>query len=143
MNEVTIPSRSPYSLIQEDLWPDEYAVLVSCILLNCTTRKQVDKVIGDFFKSWPTEDELARASEEDVSSVIKSLGFSSRRAKTLIKFAIKYRDRDFENIKDLPGVGEYAASAHKIFFTGKIDSEPKDHALSHYYNWRHSGNRSQ
>jgi len=45
-----IPPRSGYGLIQEDLWPDEWKILVSCMMLNYTSRKQVEKILPSFFK---------------------------------------------------------------------------------------------
>ena len=46
------PPKSPVGLIQEELWPDEWKILISCLMLNQTTRKQVDKVIWKFFDKW-------------------------------------------------------------------------------------------
>lgn len=131
------PPRSPYSLIQEDLWPDEWKILISCMLLNCTTRKQVEKVLPILFRMWPTAVSMASADQHAVSRVISSLGFQNRRAAGLIKMSKSYVTDDWTHAKELPGIGEYAAAAWEIFCQGKIpSSQPKDHALVYYYNWR-------
>ena len=88
-----------------------------------------------FVQCWPDAGALVRANERDVESCIKSLGFAKRRAKLLMKMATKYV-AGFKDVIDLPGVGEYAASAHAVFYEGKVPSTPpKDNALSAYVKW--------
>lgn len=128
------PPKSPHSLIQEDLWPDAYKILVVCQMLNCTTRKQVEKVLDKFFDRWPDAESLAAAEQAAVSDVIASLGFKNRRAKNLVGMARKYIEGGWSDSRDLPGVGEYAGRAHDIFIRGIIgDVPPKDHALVQYW----------
>lgn len=132
-----IPPRSPYSLIQEDLWPDKWLVLVSCMMLNCTTRKQVEKVLPDFVNTWPTASDFMSASDEDVVSLIRPLGFANRRTKNLKRMTEHFVAGPWEDPRELPGVGEYAARAYEIFCMGIIGDEPPvDHALVQYWRWR-------
>ena len=132
-----IPQRSPYGLIQEDLWPDSWLILVSCMMLNCTTRKQVDKVLPRFRSRWPTPQNLLSCDKEELVEVIKPLGFSNRRAEALIKMTSSYLRHDWNHARQLPGIGEYAARAWEIFCRGIIgETPPVDHALVQYYNWR-------
>lgn len=131
-----IPPRSPYSLIQEDLWPDEWRILVSCMLLNCTTRKQVEKVMPRLFAAYPTPHSMSIAKASDISAIIACLGFGNRRAAALIKMSYHYLHSNWSHAVELPGIGEYAAAAWEIFIRGIVPvNPPKDHALVLYYRW--------
>ena len=48
-----IPPRSPYGLIQEQLYDNPWKMLIACLFLNRTTAKQVLPVIWKFFERWP------------------------------------------------------------------------------------------
>jgi methyl-CpG-binding domain protein 4 len=109
--------------------PDGYAILVACILLNCTTRKQVEKVLPELLRSWSTADELSKADPEQLERCVRTLGFGNRRTRTLLKFSLEFT-KGFEDVRTLPGVGEYAARSYEIFCLGVLgDNPPKDHAL--------------
>lgn len=131
-----IPPRSPYSLIQEDLWPDRWLILVSCMMLNCTQRKQVERVLPEFIRRWPTPQAFLAASPQDVVDLCKLLGFATRRTVNLIMMTEHYLNEPWSDVRELPGVGEYAARAYEIFCLSKLgDSPPKDHALVQYWEW--------
>ena len=49
-----VPPRSPFGLLEEILWEDEWKMLVACMMLNCTTRVQVDRVLWRLFATTPT-----------------------------------------------------------------------------------------
>jgi methyl-CpG-binding domain protein 4 len=131
-----IPPLSPYGLIQESLWPDEWRILVSCMLLNCTTRKQVDKIINQLFTAYPTAQHMSVADPSDVSRIVSCLGFGNRRARNLIKMSQSYVSKTWSHAAELPGIGEYASVAWEMFVKGDIpEASPKDHALTLYYEW--------
>ena len=132
-----IPQRSPFGLIQEDLWPDEWKCLVSCLMLNCTTRKQVEKVLPDFFAKWPNPQALLSATEEEVSESISTLGFQNRRTKRLFEMTGSYVQKNWTHVSELPGIGDYASRAWEIFFKNKLGNHPPvDGALVVYWKWR-------
>lgn len=132
-----IPPRSGFGLIQEDLFPDEWKVLVSCMMLNCTSRKQVEKVLPTFFNKWSTAKDLINADQDEIAETISPLGFKNRRTKNLLSMSKAYLDQDWQDPRDLPGIGEYAARAWEIFFDNKLGEEPPaDGALVLYWNWR-------
>lgn len=132
-----IPPRSPFGLLQEDLWPSEWLILVSCMLLNCTTRKQVEKVLPEFIERWPTPQRFVRARRAQVMALIGPLGFASRRTDNLMKMTHHYLAGPWEHARELPGIGVYAARAWEIFCRGELgDEPPKDHALVVYWEWR-------
>jgi methyl-CpG-binding domain protein 4 len=131
-----IPPRSPYSLIQEDLWPDEWKILVACMLLNCTTRAAMEKVLPRLFSKYPDATAMAAADHGELAQVIARLGFGNRRAGNLIKMSQHYLGTNWKHARDLPGIGEYAAAAWEIFVRGIIPKEcPKDHALTRWWEW--------
>lgn len=131
------PPRSPFGLIQEDLWPDEYAILVSCMMLNCTSRKQVEKVLPEFLRRWPTPVALLEADRTEVESLTRPLGFAVRRTDNLLKMSTHYLTQPWTHARELPGVGTYGARAWEVFCRGIIgDEPPKDHALTRYWEWR-------
>lgn len=132
-----LPPRSPYGLLQEDCVPDEWRVLVVCMMLNCTTRKQVEKVLPEFIKRWPGPREMLACSREELIDVIRPLGFANRRASSLLKMTRHYLAGPWHHAKELPGIGIYAARAWEMFcrdITG--DEPPVDHALVRVYHWR-------
>lgn len=132
-----IPPRSPFGLIQEDLWPDEWKILVVCMLLNCTTRKQVEKVYPTFFSKWTTPNDFSRCNIDEVINVIKPLGFANRRSKGLKQMTNDYLHKDWTHASELFGIGEYASRAWEIFCLNHIGTiAPNDHALVKYYHWR-------
>ena len=131
-----IPPRSPYCLIQEDLWPDAHRILVACMLLNLTTRRAMEKVLPRVFRAYPTPEAMAAADPNDLSQIIAPLGFRNRRTKNLIEMSKRYLEPNWKHAKELPGIGEYGAAAWDIFVLRKLPAEcPKDGALKNYYKW--------
>lgn len=131
-----IPPISPFGLIQEALWPNEWKILVVCIFLNQTSRKQVEKVWDSFVKLCPGPRELLLTPRESVAEIIKPLGFKDRRTKLLYAMTEVYLAANWEHAHDLPGIGEYGARSWEIFVKGVSgDTEPKDHALTVYWKW--------
>ncbi len=130
------PPKSPHGLIQEGLWPNEWKILVSCLLLNLTTRKQVDKVIDNLFVRYPSPQALADAEEEDLHDLLRSLGMWRKRAKTLIRFSREFMSSEWTTAKELYGCGKYADDAWHIFCVGDWQrTVPADHALNDYFNF--------
>lgn len=127
-----IPPLSPYGLLQEYLFPNEWLCHVACVLLNRTSRKQVESVIRLFIEKWSTPESVINTSEQELAAVIKNLGFSNRRARTLKLLAESYVRRDNCDVNKLPGIGTYAASSWRLFFGDGRVHEVEDHALKLY-----------
>jgi methyl-CpG-binding domain protein 4 len=137
MKQGWVPPRSPFGLIQEDLWNNEWLILVSCLLLNQTSRKQVERVLPEFINRWKTaESFLDTATDSEVASLCKPLGFSNRRTDLLFKMTRAFLTSEWTHAKELPGIGTYGARAWEIFCCGILgDEAPKDHALVKYFEW--------
>lgn len=135
-----VPPRMPSPLLQELYWPDAWKVIVICIMLNCTQRTQVERMIETFFHQYPNAGAYIAAYECEsdktrLIDLLRPLGFCNRRSKQLYKFSCDYIDKGLNNVKELYGVGEYAAKCYEMLFLGLFGNEPKDHALKDYYNW--------
>jgi len=94
---------------------DPYRVLVLEMMLRKTTARQVDKVWPKFMKLFPTPQNLAEASLEEVEEVLAPLGLRQRArqlqeiARTIIEEWGGIVPKDPEKLKSLPGVGNYIA----------------------------------
>ena len=136
INRAWTPPRSPYGLLQEDLWPDEWKILIACLMLNLTTRKQVDRVIYEFFRRWPDPGSLIAARDSDVEDLIKPLGMWKKRTQTLKRFSSEYLRNSWKTAKDLHGCGKYADDCWRMFCMGDWRSlQPQDHALNEYHDF--------
>jgi len=135
------PPKSPHSLLQESLWPDEWKILMSCLMLNQTTRKQVDKVVWQFFDKWPDPQSFLKSKHEDVSDLLRPLGFYNRRLKLCARFTEEYVQKEWLEPIELHGIGKYANDAWRIFCRGDWKAvDPQDHALNKYHSWLWNSN---
>jgi|SRR5581483_1048057 len=136
MNTKWTPPRSPFGLLQEDLWPNEWMILISCMMLNQTSRKQVEKVLPEFRRLWPTPQAFLDANPLAVADVCRSLGFATRRTDNMMKMTHQFVDGGWSHARELHGIGEYGARSWEIFCQGTIGDEcPNDHALNDYWRW--------
>lgn len=123
-----------YGLIQEKYWPDGWKILVCCLCLNLTTRKQMEPVVEEIFKRWPDALSLANAEDSELTEVIRSLGMWKRRTSTLKTMSKQYQEGKWNNVLELKGVGKYASDAYRIFMLGDWRNvQPNDHALNDYH----------
>ena len=94
-----------------------YELLVAVILSAQCTDKRVNIITPDFFKTYPTENELAKTTIEDIFFYIKTCSYPNNKAKHLLGMG-KTLSKDFKGIvpdnhKDLmkmPGVGRKTAN---------------------------------
>lgn len=104
-----------------------YTTLVSEIMLQQTTVSTVKKHFDRFLKAFPNIFTLAAATEEEVCSQWQGLGYY-RRARNLHKAAVSIVN-DYEGkfpetsdeLKKIPGIGEYTASALIAIGRNKVD----------------------
>lgn len=130
------PPRSPYGLIQEDLYEDPWKILVACIFCNLTRRFTAEPIMRKFFELYPTPDDAMNADLLSLEKMLKPIGLSSKRAQTLTRMSREYLEKDWSEPIELYGIGKYGNDAWKIFCTADWkDAQPKDHALNWYYEW--------
>ena len=134
-----IPPQSPFDLLQERFWPDEWKILVVCLMLNQTSRKQVEPMIHDFFSRFPTPESIVDAEDAEVLKFISSLGLKNRRLKTLKRFSEEFVTKSWKDARELYGIGKYADDTYRIFIRGEwTNIQPDDHALVDYWNYLHT-----
>ena len=96
---------------------DPYAIWLSEIILQQTRVAQGMEYYMRFLNRWPTVEDLAKADEAEVLREWQGLGYYSR-ARNLHKAAQMIGSsfpRTFEEIRALPGVGDYTAGAIASF----------------------------
>src|ERR1700690_368149 len=107
---------------------DPYRIMVSEVMLQQTQVPRVIKKYNEFLKKFPTIRTLAKASLSDVLKVWSGLGYN-RRGKYLHDAARviveKYGGKvpqDFAALRSLPGIGDYTASAVRVFSFNEPDA---------------------
>ena len=81
---------SPFGLLEELFRDNPWRLLLSTIMLNRTTRVQVDVVLYKFLALWPDATSMSSANEMDVATVIRPLGMSHKRARGIIRFSAEW-----------------------------------------------------
>ena len=96
---------------------DPYAIWLSEIILQQTRVAQGMEYYMRFLNRWPTVEDLAKADEAEVLREWQGLGYYSR-ARNLHKAAQMIGSsfpKTFEELRALPGVGDYTAGAIASF----------------------------
>jgi endonuclease-3 len=96
---------------------DPYQLLVATILSAQCTDERVNMVTPELFRRYPTPEELARSSQADVETIIKSTGFFRAKATNIRGMATALVNqhhgqmpRTMEELTKLPGVGRKTAN---------------------------------
>ena len=104
---------------------DPYAIWLSEIILQQTRVAQGMEYYMRFLARWPKVEDLAAADEAEVLREWQGLGYYSRarnlhKAAQVIVESLKFKDersfpRTFDELRALPGVGDYTAGAIASF----------------------------
>lgn len=128
----------PFVLLQEIYRDDPWKLLVGCILLNLTNRKQVDRVVDSLFARYVGPAEMALANETVVATLLSPIGLQNRKAATLIRMSREFMEEkrrsnrgtlDESQVSKLPGVGPYALDSYRFFVLGdtsRFESNDKE-----------------
>lgn len=94
-----------------------FHLLLAVILSAQCTDKRVNIVTPLLFEAYPTPDDLAAATEEEVYEYIKSVTFPNNKTRSLLKAARMLVDdfnsevpSDLDKLMKLPGVGRKTAN---------------------------------
>lgn len=94
-----------------------YQVLIAELLLRRTNAKSAEAVFNEFIRKYPTLDEFKYAKERTISEILYPLGLKWR-AKNVFALAqlVKARNLkaiplEIQQLKSLPGVGDYVSRA--------------------------------
>jgi hypothetical protein len=126
---------SPFGFLEELFVENPFQLLLSTILLNRTTRIQVDPVLYEFLQHWPTPESLFQAELDSLIQVVRPLGMGYRRAMGLRHFARDYLTQNntkYQDVMELYYCGPYAQDAYRLFVQKNASIEPLDHALRAY-----------
>lgn len=111
--------------------PDAYHVWLSEVMLQQTTVAAVRPYFERFVTRWPTVAALAAAADADVLSAWAGLGYYSRARNLIAAARTVVADHGgrfpatVDELRRLPGVGDYTAAAIAAFAFG-ADSIPLD-----------------
>ena len=118
-------------LLQEIYQDDGWKMLVCCMLVNVTNRKQVDTIRDELFSKYPTPEDMMKAEHSDLVDIIKPLGLYNTRADRLIKMSEGYV-KGFKSVDELYGIGQYAKDSWEIFQNKNNNIKPRDKVLQEY-----------
>src|SRR5262245_13446583 len=106
------------------------------MLLNKTTRRQVEPVARELFSRWPTEHLMADAHARELEAVLRPLGLQRVRSRHLRLLSARWsacgEPPSRERLEEMPGVGPYAADCWEILCRGNTAVDPEDKALLAY-----------
>lgn len=122
--------------VTELLYDTPYQLLVAVILSAQCTDKRVNLTTPHIFAKYPTVNELATATFDDLFPIIKSISYPNNKTKHLIGMA-KMMVKDFNSnvpmtVKELmllPGVGRKTANV----VTSVIDGQPNMAVDTHVF----------
>ena len=118
-------------LLQEIYLNDPWKMLVCCMLLNLTNRKQVDTIRKQLFDKYKTPQDMMNAKHEELADILKPLGLYNRRANSLRKMSRGYV-KGFKSVDELYGIGQYAKDSWDIFQNKNNNVKPTDKVLQEY-----------
>ncbi len=101
----------------ELFYTSSYQLLVAVILSAQCTDKRVNLTTPEFFKKFPTPEELASSSPEKILPLIKSISYPNNKSKHLFGMAKMLVNEfggivpsDIDELQRLPGVGRKTAN---------------------------------
>jgi A/G-specific adenine glycosylase len=104
--------------------PDPYELAIAELLLQRTRAETVRPFYAAFISRFPNWDALATTSVEELRSVLQPIGLSRRRSQSFHALAAEMSTRrgrfprSRQDLESLPGVGQYVASAIRLFVFG-------------------------
>lgn len=124
-------------LLQVRFAADPWRIFVSCILLNNTSRVNVDKVIDNLFTFYPSARMMAEADPQDVARIIRPTGLQNVKAHRLVTMSQAYigmHKRYGWGLEEgaLPGVGPYGWDSYYTFHLGKPQNLSGDKEIAKY-----------
>ncbi|XP_075218863.1 uncharacterized protein LOC142323291 isoform X1 [Lycorma delicatula] len=131
-----LPPRSPYCLIQEDLYHSPWQLLIGTIFLTKTQAKKAIPQILQFLERWPTPQALLSARQEEIIEYLKPLGIQHVRSSLIRKFTEEFLAKKWTYPEELHGIGKYGNDSYRIFCVNEWRHvTPDDHKLNLYKNW--------
>ena len=102
-----------------------YEILVAEILLKRTTATAAARIYDDFLLSFSSPRDIASAPDEELVKALSTVGLQHQRARSMKRLAcwlLSKHDgdipRDLEGLMEVPGLGDYSATAILSFGYG-------------------------
>ena len=106
--------------------------MVGVICLNQTHRKQVKRILPDFFKRWPTHISILQDTRDDVEEMIAPLGMRRVRSERIYRMSEQFESWNGEDATELYGIGKYGSDSYRLFYKNEIPENVGDHELKRY-----------
>lgn len=106
--------------------------MVGVICLNQTNRKQVKRVLPEFFEQYPTPESVLRSRIVSLEEILAPLGMRYVRAKRIYRMSIDYLSWDGDDATQLYGIGKYGSDSYRLFYKNEIPDNIRDHELKRY-----------
>ena len=113
-----------------------FGLLVATILSAQSTDQNVNKVMPELLRRWPTPEALGAAEPGELEAVIHSTGFFRQKAKSLLGMARALTDNfggavphRIEDLVTLPGVGRKTANVIRSVALGEPGLPVDTHVL--------------
>ena len=106
--------------------------MVGVICLNQTHRKQVKRILPDFFRRWPTHTSILQDTREDVEKMIAPLGMRKVRSERIYRMSEQFESWNGEDATELYGIGKYVSDSYRLFYKNEIPENVGDHELKRY-----------
>ena len=106
--------------------------MVGVICLNQTHRKQVKRILPDFFRRWPTHISILQDTREDVEKMIAPLGMRKVRSERIYRMSEQFESWDGKDATELYGIGKFGSDSYRLFYKNEIPENVGDHELKRY-----------
>ena len=104
--------------------------MVGVICLNQTGRKKVKKVLPEFFKKFPTPEQIFESDKDTIAEMLKELGMKNVRANRI--WRMDYLKWDGVDATKLFGIGKYGSDSYEIFYNRRVPENVQDKELKKY-----------
>tara|TARA_R100001510_G_C7592046_1_gene161412 strand:- start:463 stop:855 length:393 start_codon:yes stop_codon:yes gene_type:complete len=106
--------------------------MVGVICLNQTGRKKVKKVLPEFFKKFPTPEQIFESDKDTIAEMLKELGMKNVRANRIWRMTEDYLKWDGVDATKLFGIGKYGSDSYEIFYNRRVPENVQDKELKKY-----------
>ena len=106
--------------------------MVGVICLNQTGRKKVKKILPEFFKRFPTPEQIFESDKDTIAEMLKDLGMKNVRANRIWRMSCDFINWDGKDATELFGIGKYGSDSYEIFYKNRIPDNVQDKELKRY-----------
>nr|CAI5854968.1 unnamed protein product [Callosobruchus analis] len=130
-----IPPKSPHNLVEEVLYHDPWALLVSTIFLNRTRCMNARNCLFWFLIENSTAVATVDKYPNELERYFISLGLQKTRAVQVWRMSYDFNQKEWKCPRELYGIGQYGEDAYRMFCLGDFSVTPKDRFLKVYKAW--------